>query len=190
MNVKVLLILALLIAGGYYAVEVKGLNPFAKKIKDDVPFRKFDGEITSMKDLAGENGTLILRMTTWCPHCVEQLVNVYPLSEGLQNEFKINTVLIVHGPDKDAIHEWAGQYQVPWYWKKVYWHDDLMDMLKIDKDVTPYLILRDRNGRISYAGAGVHSINQLMDITEEMLMKYDEFKKLDKEMREQQKVRL
>ena len=44
----------------YYA----GLWKFAKKIADDVPFRKFDGEITSMKELQGENGTLILRSTT------------------------------------------------------------------------------------------------------------------------------
>ena len=64
MNVKVLLFLAILVAAGYYAIEVKGFNPFAKKIADDVPFRKFDGEITSMKELQGENGTLILRSTT------------------------------------------------------------------------------------------------------------------------------
>ena len=101
MNIKFLLILAILVAAGYYAVEVKGINPFAKKIADDVPFRKFDGEVTTMKDLQGENGTLILSMSTWCPHCVEQLVNVYPLNEGFQ-QYKINVVLIVHGPDRDA----------------------------------------------------------------------------------------
>ena len=89
MNIKFLLFLAILVAAGYYAVEVKGINPFAKKIADDVPFRKFDGEVTTMKDLQGENGTLILSMSTWCPHCVEQLVNVYPLNEGFQ-QYKIN----------------------------------------------------------------------------------------------------
>lgn len=176
MNVKVLLFLAILVAAGYYAIEVKGFNPFAKKIADDVPFRKFDGEITSMKELQGENGTLILRMSTWCPHCAEQLVNIYPLSDGLQ-QLKINVILIVHGPDRDAIHEWASQYQVPWNWKKVYWHDDLMDMLKIEKNATPYVILRDRNKKIVHSQSGVHSMNQMMDITGEMLMTYEEFKK-------------
>ena len=35
MNIKFLLFLAILVAAGYYAVEVKGINPFAKKIADD-----------------------------------------------------------------------------------------------------------------------------------------------------------
>ena len=176
MNIKFLLFLAILVAAGYYAVEVKGINPFAKKIADDVPFRKFDGEVTTMKDLQGENGTLILSMSTWCPHCVEQLVNVYPLNEGFQ-QYKINVVLIVHGPDRDAIHEWAGQYQVPWNWKKVYWHDDLTDLLKIKKNATPYIILRDRNKKIVYSESGMHPMDRIMDITGEMLMTYEEFKK-------------
>ncbi len=180
MNIKTLLILAIITAAAYYAIAVKNINPFSEKIKDDLPFRKFDGEVTSMKDLAGENGTLIVHLGTWCPHCREQLINIYPLDEGLK-EFKINVVLIVSGTNNDEIHDWAYQYQVPGNWKKVYWHDGLTEGLKIKKDAVPYIILRDRNGKIVHNQSGVHSINNLMDITGAMLESYDEFKEKMKE---------
>ena len=63
MNIKFLLFLAILVAAGYYAVEVKGINPFAKKIADDVPFRKFDGEVTTMKNLQGESSSSFMAPT-------------------------------------------------------------------------------------------------------------------------------
>lgn len=78
---------------------------------------------------------MIVRLSTWCPHCREQLVNIYPLDEGL----------------------------------------------KIKKDAVPYIILRDRNGKIVHNQSGVHSMNSLMDVTGAMLESYDEFKEKFKE---------
>ena len=180
MNIKALLILAIVAAAAYYAIAVKKINPFSNKIEDDVPFRKFDGEVTSLKELQGENGTLFVLLSTWCPHCLTQLVNIYPISEGLENE-KVNIVAIVSGPDNDTIHNWAAQHQIPWSWKRVYWHDGLTEQLKIKKNSTPYIILRNRNKEIVHNEPGVHSLQQMMDIIADMFETYDDYKEKFKE---------
>ena len=179
MNIKPLLIIAILIAAGYYAIAVKHFNPFAATIEDDLPFRKFDETITSMKDIQGENGTIIIRLSTWCPHCIEQLHNLYPITEPLQ-EYKLNVVAIVEGPDKETIKNWSEENMMPWSWKRVYWHDGLTEGLNIKKEVTPYVIFRDRNKKQFLYKPGFMPLQEIIVNINKMLATYEEFKDFEK----------
>ena len=64
MNVKPILIIAILIACVYYIVEVQHINPFSSnKVDRDIPLVSFNGEPKTLKDYEGKNGILLIRMT-------------------------------------------------------------------------------------------------------------------------------
>lgn len=178
MNIK-LIVAGLFIASVYYVVAVRHCNPFAHYIEDDIPLRKFDGELTTMKDLAGENGTIIVRLTTTCVHCISQVRSMAQLGDSLR-KFNVNIIAIVGGPDNGTIKKWAEMNEMPWSWKRVYWYSDLYDDLWYKEDFVPYIIYRDRDHKIFRHQIGVTPVSEIIDAIGNMLETYDEFKDINK----------
>ena len=133
MPIKKLLILALIIGAGYYVFGVKGFNPFAKKIRGDIQLYTLDGQQKTLNDYAGENGTFIFYMATWCPHCAEEVGFLKSLQDFFRLH-KIGVVICMTGGDNDEIHGWVYKQDLPWDWRTVYWQDPLYDELHMKKN--------------------------------------------------------
>ena len=157
MNVKPILIIAILIACVYYIVEVQHINPFSSnKVDRDIPLVSFNGEPKTLKDYEGKNGILLIRMTTWCSFCPGEVKELAPHTPNLQS-LKIGLVFAmsamntkINEANHNEIYEWMTKYNVPWDWPKIYWQDNLYDDLKIKKAAVPYFVLIDRNYKIFF----------------------------------------
>lgn len=168
MSVKKLLILALIVAALYYTFGVRGFSPFTKKIRGDVQLIALNGETKTLDDYAGENGTLIFLMGTWCPHCVEEVGFMKSLTEFFRLH-KIGVVICMDGYNNDEIHNWVYKQDLPWDWKTVYWQDELYDELHMRKDGVPNLTTRNKKGEITFSKAGAFYTNTISEISLKML---------------------
>lgn len=171
MPIKKLLILALIVGAGYYVFGVKGFNPFAKKIRGDIQLYTLDGQQKTLDDYAGENGTFIFYMATWCPHCAEEAAYLKGLDEFFKLH-KIGIVICMTGSDNDEIHSWVYKNDIPWNWRTVYWQDPLYDEFHMKKSSVPYLTVRDRDSKIVFSNSGAFYSNTLTEIATNMLKSY------------------
>ena len=94
MSLKKLIVLAILALAAYYAIHVKGFNPFSHKIDGNVTLYSMDGKTPSLNEVAGENGTFIFFMGTWCPVCVSEIETLKGLTEFFRKN-KINILLCI-----------------------------------------------------------------------------------------------
>ena len=171
MSVKKLLIIALIVAAAYYTFGVKGFSPFTKKIRGDVQLIALNGETKTLDDYAGENGTLIFSMGTWCPHCVEEIRFMKSLTEFFRLH-KIGIVICMDGDNNDEIHNWVYKQDLPWDWRTVYWQDPLYDEFHMKKTSVPYLTVRDKNSKVVFSNSGAFYSNTLSEIATNMLKSY------------------
>ena len=168
MSLKNLIILAILVGAAYYAVHVKGFNPFSKKIDEKITLYSLDGKTPSLGEVAGENGTFIFFMGTWCPVCVSEINNLKKLTEFFRTN-KINILLCVHGESKDEIHQWVSQRDIPWDWKTFYWYDTYEPEFHIDVKGVPYLVVRNQKGKATFSKAGGFYTEYLSKLAQDML---------------------
>ena len=153
MSLKKLIVLAILALAAYYAIHVKGFNPFSHKIDGNVTLYSMDGKTPSLSEVAGENGTFIFFMGTWCPVCVSEIETLKGLTEFFRKN-KINILLCIHGESKDNIHQWTYQRDIPWDWKTFYWYNTYEPAFNIDVKGVPYLLVRNKNGKATFKKAG------------------------------------
>lgn len=168
MSVKSLLIIALIAGAAFYVVKVKGFNPFSSHIDGRIPLNSLDGSTATLGEYAGENGTLIFFMSTWCPHCAEEVQYLKSLTDFLRLH-KINVIFGMYGPSRDEIHSWVGKQDLPWDWKTFYWEDEFYYKFHLKKERTPYLTARNKKGDITFSMSGAHFSDKLSEVCTEML---------------------
>ena len=168
MSLKKLIVLAILALAAYYAIHVKGFNPFSHKIDGNVTLYSMDGKTPSLSEVAGENGTFIFFMGTWCPVCVSEIETLKGLTEFFRKN-KINILLCIHGESKDNIHQWTNQRDIPWDWKTFYWYNTYEPAFNIDVKGVPYLLVRNKNGKATFKKAGGFYSDYLSKLALDML---------------------
>lgn len=168
MSLKKLIILAILFLAAYYAVHVKGFNPFSKKIDGNVTLYNLEDKTFSLGEVAGENGTFVFFMGTWCPVCVSEINTLKGLTEFFRKN-KINVLLFVHGESKDEIRQWLYQRDIPWDWKTFYWYNTYEPAFHIDVKGVPHMVARNKNGKMTFNKAGGFYSDYLSKIALDML---------------------
>ncbi|MBO7412312.1 MAG: redoxin domain-containing protein [Fibrobacter sp.] len=168
MSIKKLLILVLIAAAAFYIFKVKGFNPFSTRIKWDTVMYELNGNKTTLEELAGEKGTLIFTMGTWCPHCVREAQDLKSLTDFLRLH-KIRILFGVSGYTHDEIHNWVYKQDLPWDWKSFYWENRFDEEFHIKKSVVPYLTAINRRGEIIYSKGAVLPANALSEICLKLL---------------------
>ena len=168
MSLKKLIILAILVGAAYYAVCVKGFNPFSHKIDGNTTLYDMNDKTSSLNEVAGENGTFIFFMGTWCPVCVSEINSLKSLTEFFRTN-KINVLLCIHGESKDEIHQWKNQRDIPWDWKTFYWYNTYEKEFNIDVNGVPYLVVRNKNGKVTFKKAGGFYTDYLSKLAQDML---------------------
>ena len=121
MTYKKIFIIVLVAIAAFYVFKVKGYNHFETKIRGDITLCQLNGQKKALDEYAGENGTLIFFMSTWCPHCAEEIERAKPLAEFFRLR-KINVLIGMYGPDRDVIHSWVAKQDIPWDWTGKYRH--------------------------------------------------------------------
>lgn len=168
MSIKKLLLLALIVAALYYTFGVKGFSPFTKKIRGDVQLIALNGETKILDDYAGDNGTLIFVMGTWCPHCVEEVAFLKSLTEFFRIH-KISVIICMNGYSTDEINNWVYKQDFPWDWKTIYLQESLYDAFHMKAEGVPHLVARNKKGEITFNKAGTFFTNMLSQIATDML---------------------
>ena len=168
MTLKKLIILVVLALAAYYTVHVKGFNPFSKKIDGNITLYNLEDKTFSLNEVAGENGTFVFFMGTWCPVCVREISALKDLTEFFRTH-KINILLCVHGESKDEIRQWLYQRDIPWDWKTFYWYNTYEPAFHIDVKGVPYMVAMNKKGEVTFSKAGGFPTNYLSKLALDML---------------------
>jgi len=168
MTLKKLIILVILALTAYYVVYVKGFNPFSTKIDGNITLYNLEDKTFSLNEVAGENGTFVFFMGTWCSVCVEELNTLKKLNEFFRIQ-KINILLCVHGESKDEIRQWLYQRDIPWDWKTFYWYNTYEPAFHIDVKGVPYVVARNKKGVKTFSKAGGFPTDYLSKVALDML---------------------
>ena len=168
MSLKKLIVLAILILAAYYAVHVKGFNPFSKKIDGNTTLYNLEDKAISLNEVAGENGTFVFFMGTWCPICVSEIENLKSLNEFFR-ENKIKILLCIQGDSKDEINQWLYKRDIPWDWKTFYWYSSYEPAFHIDVKGVPYVVVRNQKGKATFSKAGGFPSYYLSKLAQDML---------------------
>ena len=168
MTYKKIFIIVLVAIAAFYVFKVKGFNPFETKIRGDIALCQLNGQTKSLDEYAGENGTLIFFMSTWCPHCAEEIERAKPLAEFFRLR-KINVLIGMYGPSNDVIHSWVAKQDIPWDWKTFYWERNFNSEFHLEKDATPYLTARNKHGVVTFSHSGAYYSDKISEVALEML---------------------
>ena len=168
MSIKKLFIFALIVAAAFYVFKVKGFNPFSTKIKGETTLYQLNGDIKPLSELAGENGTLIFLMGTWCPYCVEEVGHLKQLTDFFRLH-KINVLFGIYGRTIDETTSWAYKQDLPWDWKTFYWEERFEEEFHIKKFAVPYLTAVNKKGEIIYSKGATLYTDGLSKICNDLL---------------------
>ena len=168
MTFKKIFIIVFAIIAAFYVFKVKGFNPFEKKIKGDVVLPLIDGRSMTLDECAGENGTFIFNMGTWCHHCSGEVDRLKSLNEFFKTH-RINILIGMEGESKDDIHNWVYRHDFPWNWKSFYWYNTHESEFNIKVDGVPYLLVRNKNGKMTYNKAAVLDTENISKLALDML---------------------
>lgn len=168
MTFKKLFIIVFVIVAAFYVFKVKGFNPFVSKIKGDIALTLVDGKATTLEECAGENGTFIFDMGTWCPHCSGEVDRLKNLNEFFKTH-KINILIGMEGESNDDIRSWVYKHDFPWNWKTFYWYGTHDKEFDVKVNGVPYLIIRNKKGEKIFNKAGVYPTDYLSKLALDML---------------------
>lgn len=82
---------------------------------------------------------------------------------------KINVLLCIHGESKDNIHQWTSQRDIPWDWKTFYWYNTYEPAFNIKVKGVPHLVVRNKNGKVTFNKAGGFYSDHLSKLALDML---------------------
>ena len=168
MTFKKLFIIVFVIVAAFYVFKVKGFNPFVKNIKGDIVLPLINGKSMTIDECAGENGTFIFNMGTWCPHCSSEIDRLKSLNEFFKLR-KISVLIGMEGNSNDEIHSWVSRHDFPWNWKTFYWYGTHESEFNIKVNGVPYLLVRNKKGEMTYNKAAVLDTDGLSQIALDML---------------------
>jgi hypothetical protein len=99
----------------YYTVHTNAWI-FVSEVRGDIVLTPLEGQPKKLDDFAGENGTFIFYMSTWCQHCGGEIKQLKSLTDFFRTH-KINVIMGIYGPSKEEIQNWATKQDLPWEWK-------------------------------------------------------------------------
>lgn len=168
MSFKKILILLLIAVSVYHIYTKKWFLLSDGKIRGDIALNGLNGQVKTLDECAGENGTMIFYMSTWCPHCAEEITRIKELQNFLRIH-KIQVLIGMYGPSNDVIHKWVAKQDFPWDWKTFYWEEKFEKDFYIKDHLVPYLTTRNKKGINTFSKAGAFYTDQLTEIATQML---------------------
>ena len=167
MSVKSIFVFLLFAACCYYVFFVKGIS-FGNNVDGDITLYALDNKVVTLNDIAGENGSFIFYMGTWCHYCSQEVTDLITIHKTLR-EKGIRVIICISGRDLEEIERWKNKFDFPWDWKLIYWDVELYKKFKIKRNFVPYLTARNIKGEIVPCKPGLLRPEELLKVADEML---------------------
>ena len=168
MTYKKIFVIVFAIVAAFYIFKVRGFDTSAEEVKSGNILPLLDGKSMTLDECVGENGTFIFNMATWCGYCSEEVEHIKSLNDFFQSN-KINILIGMEGNSNKDIRKWVSKRNFPWNWKTFYWQAPHEREFNINKDGLPYLLVKNKNGKVTYSESGALGAKSLSKLAKNML---------------------
>ena len=73
------------------------------------------------------------------------------------------------GNTYEEIQSWVSRHDFPWNWKTFYWFNAYEKDFNIDINRVPYLVIRNKNGKMTFNKSGTLHYKHISELAQDML---------------------